>query len=188
MFFLFTATQAAQQCHVIQIGTNYYDIIPTQYRSCSRTQIDNDSNNNLPHHCHHHHHHLHQRRVETHTNAAFLADEEPGIFPTNNNLPDLPPSYDDVMRLPSSYPKVAPQPIRSTTVPSYEQIHLNHIDSTNNNNGPATIEVTNIDEPVHVENNNQIVNNSQHHENITRGESNSNSNTSNMGLMRNSTM
>lgn len=94
-----------------------------------------------------------------HVNAAFL-DDEPGIFPTNGNLPDLPPSYEDVMRLPSFYPKVAPSPVTQSTIPSYNQTviqtHRNH-----NETRSAVIEVTNIEEPSRIDSNNNHQANNQ---------------------------
>lgn len=159
-----SAAITAQPCHVIQIGSNYYDIIPvsssqhhnfSNYRTCANTDCNlhqhqhADSNNNLTasttslttagtrNH----------RRASshiTHTNQAFIMDEG-GIFPSTATCPDLPPSYDDVMRLPTSYPKVAPSPF----TPSYDEImqsehERNARNSSNNNNtnGPAIIQVS----------------------------------------------
>lgn len=124
------AAAAAAQCHIIQIGSNYYDIVPSNhpftansYRSCSTLHLDetNGLNNN-------------RVSEEIHTNPAFIIHDEGGVFPTTGTLPDLPPSYDEVIRLPNSYPKVAPrlsaQP--PPEAPRYE--------------GPAVISVTNIDD------------------------------------------
>uniref|UniRef100_A0A336KCF2 CSON006894 protein n=1 Tax=Culicoides sonorensis TaxID=179676 RepID=A0A336KCF2_CULSO len=142
---------AAQPCHVIQIGSNYYDIIPvsssnnfSNYRSCINEcdvqhRLRNaDSNNNMT---------IEETPITTnsntsqitHTNPAFILDNG-GIFPSSTNC-DLPPSYEDVMRLPTSFPKMAP----SQLTPSYDetmQYERNVRNNFNNNCGPAIIEVT----------------------------------------------
>lgn len=160
------AAIAAQPCHVIQIGSNYYDIIPvssnhnfSNYRSCTSTNCNlqqqqvADSNNNITTSSNpssisapptsHSNVRTHTRRSShiTHTNQAFIMDEG-GIFPSTTTC-DLPPSYDDVMRLPTSYPKVAPSPF----TPSYDEImqseyERNARNLNNNNNGPAIIQVS----------------------------------------------
>lgn len=116
------AAAAAQQCHVIQIGSNYYDIIPSNH-GFSSSSCHRSCSSNL---------HL----DDSHSNPAFIIDE-PGVFPTNGSLPDLPPSYEDVMRLPSSYPKVAPR-TAPDTVPQYQEgpavidVTTDHLDTNNN--------------------------------------------------------
>lgn len=161
------AAIAAQPCHVIQIGSNYYDIIPVSsprnfgnYRSCANEcnlqhQLANaDSNNNITSSSTSvpqtpgltaNNARTHNRRAShvTHTNQAFIMDEG-GIFPSTTTC-DLPPSYDDVMRLPTSYPKLAPSPF----TPSYDEIMQSEYErnarnnlNNNNNNGPAIIQVS----------------------------------------------
>lgn len=91
-----------------------------------------------------------------------MVEEESGVFPTNGNLPDLPPSYDDVMRLPNSYPKVSPQPKAQLLVPVYNQ-SIMAAENNGNETNPAIIEVTNIEESTQTErnNNNYRVNSSE---------------------------
>lgn len=110
--------EAAQPVHVVQIGSNLYDIMSIQ---------------------HHHHHlgrappygtvydclatgdHHHQsssstvgmapnggggRSTVTHSNAAFVGDDG-SVYPGSHISPlEPPPSYDEVIRLPAHYPKV----------------------------------------------------------------------------------
>lgn len=162
------AAIAAQPCHVIQIGSNYYDIIPvtsshnfSNYRSCANEcnlqhQLANaDNNNNITASSSSisapptagltsNTTRTHSRRAShlTHTNQAFIMDEG-GIFPSPATC-DLPPSYDDVMRLPTSYPKVAPSPF----TPTYDEIMQSEYERNarnnlnNNSNGPAIIQVS----------------------------------------------
>lgn len=97
--------EAAQPVHVVQIGSNLYDIMSIQ---------------------HHHHHrapygtvydclgtgegcgqtHRSGANTVTHSNAAFIGDDG-SVYP-GSNIPPLepPPSYDEVIRLPAHYPKV----------------------------------------------------------------------------------
>ncbi|EAT37960.1 AAEL010109-PA [Aedes aegypti] len=97
--------EAAQPVHVVQIGSNLYDIMSIQ---------------------HHHHHrapygtvydclgtgegcgqtHRSGANTITHSNAAFIGDDG-SVYP-GSNIPPLepPPSYDEVIRLPAHYPKV----------------------------------------------------------------------------------
>lgn len=107
--------EASQPVHVVQIGSNLYDIMSIQ----------------------HHHHHLgrvppygtvydclgtgdhqhHQRQQAngtgrslttsvTHSNAAFVGDDG-SVYPGSHISPlEPPPSYDEVIRLPAHYPKV----------------------------------------------------------------------------------
>lgn len=97
--------EAAQPVHVVQIGSNLYDIMSIQ---------------------HHHHHrapygtvydclgtgegcgqtHRTGTTAVTHSNAAFIGDDG-SVYP-GSNIPPLepPPSYDEVIRLPAHYPKV----------------------------------------------------------------------------------
>lgn len=99
--------EAAQPVHVVQIGSNLYDIMAIQ----------------------HHHHHSRppygtvydclgandgygggQTRSSTttvtHSNAAFIGDDG-SVYPGSNIPPiEPPPSYDEVIRLPAHYPKV----------------------------------------------------------------------------------
>lgn len=98
--------EAAQPVHVVQIGSNLYDIMSIQQ--------------------HHHHHrapygtvydclgtgegcgqsHRSGTTTVTHSNAAFIGDDG-SVYP-GSNIPPLepPPSYDEVIRLPAHYPKV----------------------------------------------------------------------------------
>lgn len=100
--------EAAQPVHVVQIGSNLYDIMSIQH--------------------HHHHrapygtvydclgstgevgcgqtHRSGTGTVVTHSNAAFIGDDG-SVYP-GSNIPPLepPPSYDEVIRLPAHYPKV----------------------------------------------------------------------------------
>lgn len=98
--------EATQPVHVVQIGSNLYDIMSVQ---------------------HHHHHRSpygtmyeclgpadptcggHTRSAMTsvtHSNAAFVGDDG-SVYP-GSNIPPLepPPSYEEVIRLPAHYPKV----------------------------------------------------------------------------------
>lgn len=101
--------EAAQQVHVVQIGSNLYDIMAIQ--------------------AHHHHNGrppygtvydclgthdgyggAGQTRSSstavTHSNAAFIGDDG-SVYPGSNIAPlEPPPSYDEVIRLPAHYPKV----------------------------------------------------------------------------------
>lgn len=111
--------EASQPVHVVQIGSNLYDIMSIQH--------------------HHHHlgrvppygtvydclgtgsdHHHHQRQQSngtagggrslttsvTHSNAAFVGDDG-SVYPGSHISPlEPPPSYDEVIRLPAHYPKV----------------------------------------------------------------------------------
>lgn len=204
------AEQAAQQCHVIQIGSNYYDIIPVtsstqscnNYRSCLNSanlqQLEDiDNNNNLQiygsqqslatsrnHNRHHNTRSSSRASDQTHSNPAFIMDET-GVFPSSI-MPDLPPSYEDVMRLPSSYPKVAP------FTPQYDQVingeqarntrnqqlhsvdcqfhhhRRNNTNNTNNNDEAAVIEVTSI------ENHMNNLRNSSRHSNYHNTNNNNN--------------
>lgn len=151
---LISAAAQAAQCHIIQIGSNYYDIVPSNhpfgansYRSCSTLHLDDRNNNSSG------------GFSGDHTNPGFIIDEGDGggVFPTNGTLPDLPPSYDDVMRLPSSYPKVAP--ITSVTVrpsPPPSQSQPEVLPRYPDNVGPAIIEVNNIDHRIDPNNNHQV--------------------------------
>lgn len=109
--------EASQPVHVVQIGSNLYDIMSIQ------------------HHHHHlgrvppygtvydclgtgdHHHHRQQANGTgpagrslttsvTHSNAAFVGDDG-SVYPGSHISPlEPPPSYDEVIRLPAHYPKV----------------------------------------------------------------------------------
>lgn len=107
--------EAAQQVHVVQIGSNLYDIMSIQQHP----------------HAQHHHAHSHHRppygtvydclgsadhhhpvaaaarsSSTTHSNAAFVGDDG-SVYPGSNISPlEPPPSYDEVIRLPAHYPKV----------------------------------------------------------------------------------
>lgn len=199
------AAIAAQPCHVIQIGSNYYDIIPvsssshhnfSNYRSCANEcnlqhQLANaDSNNNVTSSTTSlsgtgvtHPTRGHSRRAShvTHTNQAFIMDEG-GIFPSTTTC-DLPPSYEDVMRLPTSYPKVAPAPF----TPSYDEIMQSEYErnarNNLNSNGPAIIQVSATSTENHE--NNQIRSENQRElttatTTVTSNTSNNNNNTTNV--------
>lgn len=114
--------EAAQPVHVVQIGSNLYDIMSIQHH----------------HHTHplgrvppygtvydclgtgdHHHHHGSTTGSNgggaggrslttsvTHSNAAFVGDDG-SVYPGSHISPlEPPPSYDEVIRLPAYYPKV----------------------------------------------------------------------------------
>lgn len=207
------AAIAAQPCHVIQIGSNYYDIIPvsssshhnfSNYRSCANEcnlqhQLANaDSNNNITssttslnmtqsNPSRNHRRRASQSQV-THTNQAFIMDEG-GIYPSTTTC-DLPPSYEDVMRLPTSYPKVGPSPF----TPSYDEImQLEYERNARNNlnsNGPAIIQVSATSTENHE--NNQIRSENQRElttaathvtSNITSNNNNNNASNSNQNVV-----
>ncbi|XP_055607041.1 uncharacterized protein LOC129754838 [Uranotaenia lowii] len=100
--------EAAQQVHVVQIGSNLYDIMSIHHHhhrhpygtmyDCLGTGAGD------------HHHHLHSSSGRnagiSHSNAAFVGDDG-SVYP-GSNIPPLepPPSYDEVIRLPAHYPKV----------------------------------------------------------------------------------
>lgn len=115
--------EAAQPVHVVQIGSNLYDIMSIQHHQhhhlgrvppygtvydCLATTGDHQ----------HHHHHSSTGTTGaggggrslttsvTHSNAAFVGDDG-SIYPGSHISPlEPPPSYDEVIRLPAHYPKV----------------------------------------------------------------------------------
>lgn len=136
--------EAAQSVHVVQIGSNLYDIMSIQ---------------------HHHHHrapygtvydclgtgevcgqtHRSGTTTVTHSNAAFIGDDG-SIYP-GSNIPPLepPPSYDEVIRLPAHYPKVETFVPEMVVPPSSSAPSAPHIDDRSNGGsavgamGPATV-------------------------------------------------
>ncbi|XP_055628598.1 uncharacterized protein LOC129770035 isoform X2 [Toxorhynchites rutilus septentrionalis] len=100
--------EAAQQVHVVQIGSNLYDIMSIQqhhlHRSPYGTMYDCLGTSDHPTGGNGHGRAL--TTSVTHSNAAFVGDDG-SIYPGSHISPlEPPPSYEEVIRLPAHYPKV----------------------------------------------------------------------------------
>lgn len=133
--------EAAQPVHVVQIGSNLYDIMSIQ---------------------HHHHHrppygtmydclgpadhpssgvgHARSSTSVTHSNAAFVGDDG-SVYP-GSNIPPLepPPSYDEVIRLPAHYPKVETF-VPEMVVPPQPPPPFDHVPHGDGSGSPAAVAV-----------------------------------------------
>lgn len=98
--------EAAQQVHVVQIGSNLYDIMTIQHHhhrppygtvyDCLGTNDGYGGGGQT----------RSTTNTVTHSNAAFIGDDG-SVYPGSNIAPlEPPPSYDEVIRLPAHYPKV----------------------------------------------------------------------------------
>ncbi|XP_055538276.1 uncharacterized protein LOC129725898 [Wyeomyia smithii] len=111
--------EASQSVHVVQIGSNLYDIMAIQHHhhrspygtmyDCLGTAVDQPTNGQST------------TTSVTHSNAAFVGDDG-SVYP-GSNIPPLepPPSYDEVIRLPAYYPKVetfVPEMVVPSSLPS----------------------------------------------------------------------
>ncbi|XP_070499812.1 uncharacterized protein [Chironomus tepperi] len=112
--------QLQNAVHVIQIGNQFYDVIPV-----SRCQHSNSRCRSY---------HIRQSESNSHVNPTFVLDE--GVYPSApaSNI-EAPPSYDDVIRLPNQYPK------RNSTnnehPPTLEEIERNNSNTTINSESTA---------------------------------------------------
>ncbi|CAG9799369.1 unnamed protein product [Chironomus riparius] len=82
--------QLQNAVHVIQIGNQFYDVIPVSrcHHSNSRCRS----------------YHIRHSDSNSHINPTFVLDE--GVYPSASaSSIEAPPSYDDVIRLPNQYPK-----------------------------------------------------------------------------------
>ncbi|XP_050090250.1 uncharacterized protein LOC126574226 isoform X2 [Anopheles aquasalis] len=85
--------------HVVQIGSNLYDIMSLHRDNYSGVYSCLEHGTIAQH--------RHQRAATTsvtHSNSAFVGDDG-SIYPGNVTM-EPPPSYDEVIRLPAYYPKV----------------------------------------------------------------------------------
>lgn len=112
--------EASQSVHVVQIGSNLYDIMAIQHHhhhrspygtmyDCLGTVADQQTNGRST------------TTNVTHSNAAFVGDDG-SVYP-GSNIPPLepPPSYEEVIRLPAYYPKVetfVPEMVVPSSLPS----------------------------------------------------------------------
>lgn len=109
--------EASQPVHVVQIGSNLYDIMSIQHHHhthpMGRVPPYGTVYDCLGTGDHQHHHHGTTpgsngggRSSVTHSNAAFVGDDG-SVYPGSHISPlEPPPSYDEVIRLPAHYPKV----------------------------------------------------------------------------------
>ncbi|XP_058464412.1 uncharacterized protein LOC131438414 [Malaya genurostris] len=100
--------EAAQPVHVVQIGSNLYDIMAIQHHHHHRSPYGTmyDCLGSGDHHVTGTGHARSTTTSVTHSNAAFVGDDG-SVFPSGNIPPlEPPPSYDEVIRLPAYYPKV----------------------------------------------------------------------------------
>ncbi|XP_058836339.1 uncharacterized protein LOC131692938 [Topomyia yanbarensis] len=100
--------EAAQPVHVVQIGSNLYDIMAIQHHHHHRSPYGTmyDCLGTGDHQPTGTGHARSTMTSVTHSNAAFVGDDG-SVYP-GSNIPPLepPPSYDEVIRLPAYYPKV----------------------------------------------------------------------------------
>ncbi|CAO1322029.1 unnamed protein product [Diamesa tonsa] len=133
--------QAQAAVHVIQIGNNFYDVIPITNSATGVTRCP-------------HHQHSHCRRFRhsssnnslnhnSHSNPTFILDE--GVYPTSAQL-EPPPSYDEVIRLPNQFPKLnsnTVSPVIENPPPTIEEIEASAHSITNiTPSMPAVISAT----------------------------------------------
>uniref|UniRef100_A0A1Q3F8T5 Putative conserved secreted protein n=1 Tax=Culex tarsalis TaxID=7177 RepID=A0A1Q3F8T5_CULTA len=114
--------EASQPVHVVQIGSNLYDIMSIQHHHhthpLGRVPPYGTVYDCLGTGDHHHHHATTTTGSNggaggrslttsvTHSNAAFVGDDG-SVYPGSHISPlEPPPSYDEVIRLPAHYPKV----------------------------------------------------------------------------------
>lgn len=139
--------------------------LTTNYRSYAESVPGSNTNNNCSQRCHYRNHNFQRREAESHINSAFLIDEQCGVFPApSENLPDLPPSYEDVIRLPNSYSNILTQPKSNFILPTYDQTHL----STSNNQTEYVSALNEITSPQDLQNldannNNHLNGNNSNH-------------------------
>uniref|UniRef100_A0AAG5DIU0 Uncharacterized protein n=1 Tax=Anopheles atroparvus TaxID=41427 RepID=A0AAG5DIU0_ANOAO len=91
--------EMTQQVHVVQIGTNLYDIMSLHRDNYSGVYSCMEHGTIAQHR---------QRSSTsvTHSNAAFIGDDG-SVYPGNSMVAlEPPPSYEEVIRLPAYYPKV----------------------------------------------------------------------------------
>ncbi|XP_058124825.1 uncharacterized protein LOC131281404 [Anopheles ziemanni] len=90
--------EMTQQVHVVQIGSNLYDIMSLHRDNYSGVYSCMEHGTIAQHR---------QRSSAsvTHSNAAFVGDDG-AIYPGNSLALEPPPSYEEVIRLPAYYPKV----------------------------------------------------------------------------------
>ncbi|XP_053675789.1 uncharacterized protein LOC128726033 [Anopheles nili] len=106
---------AQQPVHVVQIGSNLYDIMSLQRDNYSGVYG-----------CHEHgiiaQHRQRASASVTHSNAAFIGDDG-AIYPGNGMVAmEPPPSYEEVIRLPAYYPKVetfVPEMVVPPSMPAF---------------------------------------------------------------------
>lgn len=111
--------EASQPVHVVQIGSNLYDIMSIQHHQHLSHPLGRVPPYGTGYDClgtgdHHHHHGSNGAggggrsltTSVTHSNAAFVGDDG-SVYPGSHISPlEPPPSYDEVIRLPAHYPKV----------------------------------------------------------------------------------
>ncbi|XP_058053683.1 uncharacterized protein LOC131205552 [Anopheles bellator] len=163
--------QAHGPVHVVQIGSNLYDIM-----SLHRGVGDNYSG---VYSCLEHgtigHHRQRASTSVTHSNSAFIGDDG-SIYPAGTGIVTMepPPSYDEVIRLPAYYPKVetfvpemvvppssltGPSPTRSAPFGSHRLALVQHDPAdlasvvTIPATAPATLPVTDAPTPVALDTN-----------------------------------
>lgn len=92
--------ETSQPVHVVQIGSNLYDIMSLHRDNYSGVYSCLEHGTIAQHRQHR------ASATITHSNAAFIGDDG-SIYPGNGMVAlEPPPSYEEVIRLPAYYPKV----------------------------------------------------------------------------------
>lgn len=134
--------ELSQQVHVVQIGSNLYDIMSLHRDNYSGVYSCLEHGTIAQHR---------QRSSTsvTHSNAAFVGDDG-SIYPGSGMVAlEPPPSYEEVIRLPAYYPKVEtfvpemvvpPSAPRPQTMPAIHQPQVHHTTNPGRTQAVATVD------------------------------------------------